>query len=141
VGYRPTNDQIMADHACTCPTCTPAVAVSSARQGPQHIGVRFWDDNPEEGIHQRYAMLLLDGVEVAGVFEAVLGEQGKVWRYRGVPSASDMGRHLCLTCRRRESATIAMDDSTYPPDGIPTARLCQEMLHGAVALTARPRTL
>jgi hypothetical protein len=141
MAHPPTKDEIRADHACTCPTCTPEIAVSSARQGPQHIGVRFWDDNPEESSRQKRAMILLDGVEVTGVFEAVLGEHGTIWRYRGVPSGQYFGRHRCLNCLRKGNGLIEQNGGLFPVDGVPEPQACQEMLAGAVELMARPETL
>jgi hypothetical protein len=88
-------NRVPKDHICACPHDDPALEVMSKRQGPHHVGVRFWD----EGIPlYRKADILLDGQIVYGVFEAVLGDQGTVWRYRGIPSSAGRNRHQCATC-------------------------------------------
>ena len=109
---------IRRDHTCTCVTCDPDVRVDGARQGPQHIGVRFWGDYPGERHQDRDAIILLDGVEIGGVYEAILGDEGVVWVFRSVPwtdtdgTARDNGYHPCLTCR-----DAADREGRLSPDG------------------------
>jgi len=136
-----TREEIQHDHSCACSTCDPSLMSLPQRQGPQHIGVRFWDENPEERARDRNAMILLNGVEIAGVFEAVLREHGSIWRYRGVPSESEKNRHLCQTCLKNGGHQIGANGGFYPVEGVPSPGICQEILKGSVELRARPTTL
>jgi hypothetical protein len=94
---------IRRDHRCACATCDPSLALDGIRRAPQHIGVRFWSDDPS-------AEILVDGQAVGGAFEAILGEEGLVWAYRATPSSA--GYHPCLTCR-----DAAERDGRLSPDG------------------------
>lgn len=134
-------DEVRRDHVCACLGCDPSVVVMSARVGPQHVGVRFWEDNPEERDKYYNVAVLLDGVEISGVFEAVLGEEGTIWRYRGLPSPSSTGKHYCVTCLERGRRKIEENGGLYPSDGVPDWNLCQERLQGAVSLRVRPVTI
>jgi hypothetical protein len=116
------DDVTRADHACACAHCDPSLAVMTRRQGPQHVSVRFWDD-PAERAQQSGAEVYVDGELVTGVFEAILGEQGTVWRYRGTPSGSSTGQHPCLNCIGKTAATF----------------ICTEKLSGVVELRAKAR--
>jgi hypothetical protein len=80
---------IRRDHRCACARCDPSLALDGIRRAPQHIGVRFWSDDPK-------AEILVDGRVIDGVFEAILGEEGLVWAYRETPPSA--GYHPCLTC-------------------------------------------
>jgi hypothetical protein len=92
---------IRQDHVCACVRCDPSLRVEGGRRGDHHIGVRFWGDYPGERSRQRGTMILVDGMEVSGAFEAILGAEGTVWAYRSVAWAggSGTGYHTCLTCR------------------------------------------
>lgn len=125
-----TSGEILLDHKCACVRCDPSLRVDSTRRGPHHIGVRFWEENPQEKLNQYKASIFLNGERVEGVFEAVLGEPGVgvVWRYRGCPSASRNDRHLCLTCTR--GRTLPDVDELLSS----VAGVCTERLEGAVEL-------
>lgn len=129
--------EVKQDHTCTCPGCDPSVRVASMRVSNQHIGVRFWDEDGPEANEQRRAKILLNGVKVDGAFEAVLGSEGAVWRYRGVPSAGRIGKHYCITCRERADRLIADNAGLFPTEGVPELQLCQEKLTGKVEMIAR----
>lgn len=132
LGAVPSDAAIRADHRCSCPYDDPDLAVSSKRRGDHHIGVRFWDD-PEECARGKTAEILVDGVVVHGVFEAILGVEGVVWRHRGVPAASHEGRHICLVCADRLREQGSPDDSLLTSCGI-----CTERLIGLVEFRALP---
>lgn len=127
-----TRDQLTReDHTCSCEHCDPSLVVMSRRQGAQHIGVRFWDD-PVERAQTSNVEILLDDTVVHGVFEAILGETGTIWRYRGVPSAANEGRHVCLTCRDRLAASgVDTEDAPISP--------CREKVVGNVGMRAVSR--
>ena len=93
-------ERVRRDHWCACATCDPSLRVTGERQGLQHVGVRFWGE--EEA--RRGAIILLDGLEIGNVFEAILGEQGTIWVYQSVPWTDERGDHPrgyhpCLNCR------------------------------------------
>lgn len=140
-----SDEEIRMDHRCSCPECDPRTAVHSQKTGPMHISVRWWDqDELPDGMPSRNQILiLLDGVEISGVFEAVLGAEGSVWRYRGL-AASESGKHLCVRCRQersRQQARELDDGSLSVPTLFPEVQLCTERLDGAVELRAKPRAL
>ena len=132
MGVAPTDAAIRADHTCACAHDDPDLAVSSKRRGEHHIGVRFWDD-PDACAQGDTAEILVDGRVVHGVFEAILGVEGIVWRHRGVPAASGEGRHVCLTCRDRLRRIGTEDDDLLLACGI-----CTEKLVGRVGFRALP---
>lgn len=142
-------EKVRADHTCTCTHDDPSLEVISTRQGPHHIGVRFWEDGTEEKQRDLNAQILLNGMVIEGVVEAILGDQGTIWRYRGVPAASKEGRHVCQTCRQRAAAAgLGKDDGTVRFEmtergterATPEIRACMERLTGSVELRAKART-
>lgn len=82
-------------HVCSCPSCDPSVKVEGPKQGPNHIAVRFWENDPESArARQNKAFILLNG-EPVHAFEAILGDPGVVWYYPQPEGYS----HICATCR------------------------------------------
>lgn len=143
------SDVAVMDHVCSCPNDNPDLQVHDERQGLQHIGVRFWDGG-EDGTNAAHAEITVDGILVHGVFEAILGEQGTVWRYRGTPGASRTGRHLCQTCTARARAAGLLSDGATrvyeSVEGIiqcvtPEITLCTEKLTGRVELRVKERVV
>jgi hypothetical protein len=101
---------IKANHTCACEQCDPSLTVFTQRQGPHHVGVRFWSDEEEVLDRQLKASILLDGVKVERAFEAILGDDGMVWAYRSEPA----GVHMCVTCLERLRAKgLVASDSTW----------------------------
>lgn len=113
-------DAARADHTCACTNCDASLAVVTERQGDQHVAVRFWDR-----VERRNIQILLEGKPVTRAFEAILGEEGTVWRYREhIPNGNV---HRCLTCLDRGSNELRAGAwYDIPP--------CTEKLHGRVEL-------
>lgn len=101
---------VKAHHTCACVGCDSSIAsaVTSGRQSSNHIAVRFWSDDvqPEwQGLRgfSNSVVILLDGERVERAFEAILGEDGSIWRYRQEPLGFV---HTCVTCEERGTINI-----------------------------------
>lgn len=108
-----------ADHTCACVNCDYTLKLPTERAGKQHIGVRFWETNPDEKREQYGRYVLVDGVQVAAV-EAILGDEGIAWVIRG--RDKPFGCHICLTC---------MDGNGYMSAD---SAACMQKLYGKVEL-------
>lgn len=109
---------IRRDHWCACMGCNPSLRIKRPGGELQRVGVRFWGASPIDREEWHDAVILLDGLAVGGVYEAVLGDEGAIWAFRSVPWTDARGvihiegYHPCLTCRDAAQRAGALS-----PDG------------------------
>jgi hypothetical protein len=105
-------DCLPVDHVCTCVRCYPSLAPPSGpRQGEHHHAIRFANDPDLEQItmFDKMAVPYLDGVRVYNGVEIIEGNPGTIWRFRGVPSASAIMRHICACESPRDERSACFE--------------------------------
>jgi hypothetical protein len=145
--------EILRDHHCTCVGCDPSLEVSRppARLTDRpHYAIRFTEIPGMAVPGDLWSRVYFNGQEVSNsANEAIAGngQDGWIWRYRGVPEMTSGWRHLCATCRVHawEAGLVSERSKLHrrTADGrvilvTPQEYPCQQIVRGKVEIVLRP---
>lgn len=119
-----------ADHTCTCVNCDSTLKLPAERTNKNHVGVRFWEGNPDEEREQYGRYVFVNDVQVYA-FEAILGNEGVAWVFRG--RDKPFGAHICQTCLDNDGCTPKSHEKGFCAQYADSA-VCTQKLYGKVEL-------